>query len=350
MTRPSSNPSSSRDASTVAAASTRRFASRVDGRHTSLGHARKETTTTTTTTTMRGTTTTTTTVASLSSSSLSSSTLVADARGRRAVSRCAVRRVDARREEPKIQPRRRTGTATTRETSETRERSSRAHRSTHAARHRHRANSVVFETPVATTKQTTRETRPAALGVRSSSRASTRRTDDDARDRRDVDAIARGRRREDENRDAEDALRDDDGEDDASFRAAAAARDPAAASRDDARARDRRATPSSLPSDEASLLQEERDALRSAYELVVAERDDARAIRELARNAERDAARRLEASRRHHDARARHLRRAIDVIEHLRHGRATGEDVDDFLRACRRETERNDDETNECLT
>ena len=347
MTHPSSNPSSSRDASTVAAASTRRFASRVDGRHTSLGHARKETTTTTTTTTMRGTTTT--TVASSSSSSLSSSTLVADARGRRAVSRCAVRRVDARREEPKIQPRRRTGTATTRETSETRERSSRAHRSTHASRHRHRANSVVFETPVATTKQTTRETRPAALGVRSSSRASTRRTDDDARDRRDVDAIARGRRREDENRDAEDALRDDDGEDDASFRAAAAARDPAAASRDDARARDRRATPSSLPSDEASLLQEERDALRSAYELVVAERDDARAIRELARNAERDAARRLEASRRRHDARARHLRRAIDVIEHLRHGRATGEDVDDFLRACRRETERNDDETNECL-
>ena len=341
MTHPSSNPSSSRDASTVAAASTRRFASRVDGRHTSLGHARKETTTTTTTTT--------TTVASSSSSSLSSSTLVADARGRRAVSRCAVRRVDARREEPKIQPRRRTGTATTRETSETRERSSRAHRSTHAARHRHRANSVVFETPVATTKQTTRETRPAALGVRSSSRASTRRTDDDARDRRDVDAIARGRRREDENRDAEDALRDDDGEDDASFRAAAAARDPAAASRDDARARDRRATPSSLPSDQASLLQEERDALRSAYELVVAERDDARAIRELARNAERDAARRLEASRRRHDARARHLRRAIDVIEHLRHGRATGEDVDDFLRACRRETERNDDETNECL-
>jgi len=202
----------------------------------------------------------------------------------------------------------------------------------------------VFETPVATTKQTTRETRPAALGVRSSSRASTRRTDDDARDRRDVDAIARGRRREDENRDADDALRDDDGEDDASFRAAAAARDPAAASRDDARARDRRATPSSLPSDEASLLQEERDALRSAYELVVAERDDARAIRELARNAERDAARRLEASRRRHDARARHLRRAIDVIEHLRHGRATGEDVDDFLRACRRETERNDDD------
>ena len=343
MTRPSSNPSSSRDASTVAAAATRRFASRVDGRHTSLGHARKETTTTTTTTT--------TTVASSSSSSLSSSTLVADARGRRAVSRCAVRRVDARREEPKIQPRRRTGTATTRETSETRERSSRAHRSTHAARHRHRANSVVFETPVATTKQTTRETRPAALGVRSSSRASTRRTDDDARDRRDVDAIARGRRREDENRDAEDASRDDDGEDDASFRAAAAARDPAAASRDDARARDRRATPSSLPSDEASLLQEERDALRSAYELVVAERDDARAIRELARNAERDAARRLEASRRRHDARARHLRRAIDVIEHLRHGRATGEDVDDFLRACRRETERNDDDnvSHECL-
>ncbi len=342
MTRPSSNPSSSRDASTVAAAATRRFASRVDGRHTSLGHARKETTTTTTTTT---------TVASSSSSSLSSSTLVADARGRRAVSRCAVRRVDARREEPKIQPRRRTGTATTRETSETRERSSRAHRSTHAARHRHRANSVVFETPVATTKQTTRETRPAALGVRSSSRASTRRTDDDARDRRDVDAIARGRRREDENRDAEDASRDDDGEDDASFRAAAAARDPAAASRDDARARDRRATPSSLPSDEASLLQEERDALRSAYELVVAERDDARAIRELARNAERDAARRLEASRRRHDARARHLRRAIDVIEHLRHGRATGEDVDDFLRACRRETERNDDDnvSHECL-
>ena len=343
MTRPSSNPSSSRDASTVAAAATRRFASRVDGRHTSLGHARKETTTTTTTTT--------TTVASSSSSSLSSSTLVADARGRRAVSRCAVRRVDARREEPKIQPRRRTGTATTRETSETRERSSRAHRSTHAARHRHRANSVVFETPVATTKQTTRETRPAALGVRSSSRASTRRTDDDARDRRDVDAIARARRREDENRDAEDASRDDDGEDDASFRAAAAARDPAAASRDDARARDRRATPSSLPSDEASLLQEERDALRSAYELVVAERDDARAIRELARNAERDAARRLEASRRRHDARARHLRRAIDVIEHLRHGRATGEDVDDFLRACRRETERNDDDnvSHECL-
>ena len=330
MTHPSSNPSSSRDASTVAAAATRRFASRVDGRHTSLGHARKETTTTTTTTT--------TTVASSSSSSLSSSTLVADARGRRAVSRCAVRRVDARREEPKIQPRRRTGTATTRETSETRERSSRAHRSTHAARHRHRANSVVFETPVATTKQTTRETRPAALGVRSSSRASTRRTDDDARDRRDVDAIARGRRREDENRDAEDASRDDDGEDDASFRAAAAARD-------------RRATPSSLPSDEASLLQEERDALRSAYELVVAERDDARAIRELARNAERDAARRLEASRRRHDARARHLRRAIDVIEHLRHGRATGEDVDDFLRACRRETERNDDDnvSHECL-
>ena len=354
MTRPSSNPSSSRDASTVAAASTRRFASRVDGRHTSLGHARKETTTTTTTT-MRGTTTT--TVASSSSSSLSSSTLVADARGRRAVSRCAVRRVDARREEPKIQPRRRTGTATTRETretretKETRERSSRAHRSTHPARHRHRANSVVFETPVATTKQTTRETRPAALGVRSSSRASTRRTDDDARDRRDVDAIARGRRREDENRDAEDALRDDDGEDDASFRAAAAARDPAVASRDDARARDHRATPASLPSDEASLLQEERDALRSAYELVVAERDDARAIRELARNAERDAARRLEASRRHHDARARHLRRAIDVIEHLRHGRATGEDVDDFLRACRRETERNDDDnvSHECL-
>ena len=343
MTRSSSNPSSSRDASTVAAAATRRFASRVDGRHTSLGHARKETTTTTTTMT--------TTVASSSSSSLSSSTLVADARGRRAVSRCAVRRVDARREEPKIQPRRRTGTATTRETSETRERSSRAHRSTHAARHRHRANSVVFETPVATTKQTTRETRPAALGVRSSSRASTRRTDDDARDRRDVDAIARGRRREDENRDAEDASRDDDGEDDASFRAAAAARDPAAASRDDARARDRRATPSSLPSDEASLLQEERDALRSAYELVVAERDDARAIRELARNAERDAARRLEASRRRHDARARHLRRAIDVIEHLRHGRATGEDVDDFLRACRRETERNDDDnvSHECL-
>ena len=343
MTHPSSNPSSSRDASTVAAAATRRFASRVDGRHTSLGHARKETTTTTTTTT--------TTVASSSSSSLSSSTLVADARGRRAVSRCAVRRVDARREEPKIQPRRRTGTATTRETSETRERSSRAHRSTHAARHRLRANSVVFETPVATTKQTTRETRPAALGVRSSSRASTRRTDDDARDRRDVDAIARGRRREDENRDAEDASRDDDGEDDASFRAAAAARDPAAASRDDARARDRRATPSSLPSDEASLLQEERDALRSAYELVVAERDDARAIRELARNAERDAARRLEASRRRHDARARHLRRAIDVIEHLRHGRATGEDVDDFLRACRRETERNDDDnvSHECL-
>ena len=343
MTHPSSNPSSSRDASTVAAAATRRFASRVDGRHTSLGHARKETTTTTTTMT--------TTVASSSSSSLSSSTLVADARGRRAVSRCAVRRVDARREEPKIQPRRRTGTATTRETSETRERSSRAHRSTHAARHRHRANSVVFETPVATTKQTTRETRPAALGVRSSSRASTRRTDDDARDRRDVDAIARARRREDENRDAEDASRDDDGEDDASFRAAAAARDPAAASRDDARARDRRATPSSLPSDEASLLQEERDALRSAYELVVAERDDARAIRELARNAERDAARRLEASRRRHDARARHLRRAIDVIEHLRHGRATGEDVDDFLRACRRETERNDDDnvSHECL-
>ncbi len=336
MTRPSSNPSSSRDASTVAAAATRRFASRVDGRHTSLGHARKETTTTTTTTT--------TTVASSSSSSLSSSTLVADARGRRAVSRCAVRRVDARREEPKIQPRRRTGTATTRETSETRERSSRAHRSTHAARHRHRANSVVFETPVATTKQTTRETRPAALGVRSSSRASTRRTDDDARDRRDVDAIARRRRREDENRDADDASHDDDGEDDASSRAAAAARDPAAASRDDSRARDRRATPSSLPSDEASLLQEERDALRSAYELVVAERDDARAIRELARNAERDAARRLEASRRRHDARARHLRRAIDVIEHLRHGRATGEDVDDFLRACRRETESNDDD------
>ena len=152
--------------------------------------------------------------------------------------------------------------------------------------------------------------------------------------------------------DTDDALRDDDdGEDDASSRAAAAARDPAAASRDDSRARDRRATPSSLPSDEASLLQEERDALRSAYELVVAERDDARAIRELARNAERDAARRLEASRRRHDARARHLRRAIDVIEHLRHGRATGEDVDDFLRACRRETERNDDDnvSHECL-
>jgi len=307
----------------------RRFASRVDGRHTSLGHATTQTT--------RG-------AFASSSSSSSSSALVADARGRRAVSRCAVRRVDAGREEPKIiLARRRGSTQTTTTTTRTTTKTTDAHRKTD-----HRARAVsLFETPVATTATTTTIRTTATrrdVCSRSRSRArETRRADDDD-DVVDATKITRTETTVDHRATtettAEDAGRHRHRHGHRRRRDASAAAAAAAAAA--ARARPP-PTPDATTTDAKAALREERDALRSAYELVVAERDDARAIRERARNAERDAARRLEASRLRHDARARHLRRAIDVIEHLRRGRASSGDVDDFLAACRRDFAASDD-------
>jgi len=317
-----SSPDGMRASSRGGGSTARRFASRVDGRHTSLGHA-ATTTKTTTQTTTRG-------AFASSSSSSSSSALVADARGRRAVSRCAVRRVDAGREEPKILLARRRGSTTTTTTTTT---TTDAHRPTD-----HRARAVsLFETPVATTATTTTATTTATrrdVCSRSRSRARETRRATDVGDTRATALTHTGEPPVDHHATTE-TTTDDTARHRHRHHHRRLRRDasPAAA----------RARPPPTPdaatttSDAKAALREERDALRSAYELVVAERDDARAIRERARNAERDAARRLEASRLRHDARARHLRRAIDVIEHLRHGRARAGDVDDFLDACRRD-------------
>ena len=87
----------------------------------------------------------------------------------------------------------------------------------------------------------------------------------------------------------------------------------------------------------ASLLQEERDALKSAYELVNRERDEAYAIRERARNAESDANRRCEAMRIKLERCERDLKRVLHVCEQVYRGELRARDLREFAR-CERST------------
>lgn len=87
----------------------------------------------------------------------------------------------------------------------------------------------------------------------------------------------------------------------------------------------------------ASSLQEERDALKSAYELVNRERDEAYAIRERARNAESDANRRCEAMRIKLERCERDLKRVLHVCEQVYRGELRARDLREFAR-CERST------------
>ena len=86
-----------------------------------------------------------------------------------------------------------------------------------------------------------------------------------------------------------------------------------------------------------SSLQEERDALKSAYELVNRERDEAYAIRERARNAESDANRRCEAMRIKLERCERDLKRVLHVCEQVYRGELRARDLREFAR-CERST------------
>ncbi len=83
---------------------------------------------------------------------------------------------------------------------------------------------------------------------------------------------------------------------------------------------------------DADALQDERDALKSAYELVVCERDDAYSIRERARNAECDANRRLEALRIERDERIGDYNRLAHVIRQVYDGDLAPEQLEDIVR------------------
>ena len=85
------------------------------------------------------------------------------------------------------------------------------------------------------------------------------------------------------------------------------------------------------------MLQEERDALKSAYELVNRERDEAYAIRERARNAESDANRRCEAMRIKLERCERDLKRVLHVCEQVYRGELRARDLREFAR-CERST------------
>jgi len=87
----------------------------------------------------------------------------------------------------------------------------------------------------------------------------------------------------------------------------------------------------------ASSLQEERDALKSAYELVNRERDEAYAIRERARNAESDANRRCEAMRIKLERCEQDLKRVLHVCEQVYRGELRARDLREFAR-CERST------------
>ena len=83
---------------------------------------------------------------------------------------------------------------------------------------------------------------------------------------------------------------------------------------------------------DADALQDERDALKSAYELVVCERDDAYSIRERARNAECDANRRLEALRIERNERIGDYNRLAHVIRQVYDGDLAPEQLEDIVR------------------
>ena len=83
---------------------------------------------------------------------------------------------------------------------------------------------------------------------------------------------------------------------------------------------------------DADALQDERDALKSAYELVVCERDDAYSIRERARNAECDAQRRLEALRIERDERVGDYNRLAHVIRQVYDGVLRPNQLEDIVR------------------
>ncbi|OUS43660.1 hypothetical protein BE221DRAFT_79895 [Ostreococcus tauri] len=74
-------------------------------------------------------------------------------------------------------------------------------------------------------------------------------------------------------------------------------------------------------------------ALRSAHELVVAERDEARGIRERARHCESEARRRLERMKHERDRAREDLKRVLIVVAQVRDGAADVRDLFDFCEA-----------------
>lgn len=88
---------------------------------------------------------------------------------------------------------------------------------------------------------------------------------------------------------------------------------------------------------DADALQDERDALKSAYELVVCERDEAYSIRERARNAESDAKRHLEALKIERDDALSDLRRLAHVIRQVHEGIVRPEQLRDIALSARDE-------------
>lgn len=83
----------------------------------------------------------------------------------------------------------------------------------------------------------------------------------------------------------------------------------------------------------ADALQEERDALKSAYELVVCERDEANSIRERARNAESDANRRLKAIKMQYDKAKEESKRLAVIISRAHAGDISVDELGDVARA-----------------
>ena len=84
---------------------------------------------------------------------------------------------------------------------------------------------------------------------------------------------------------------------------------------------------------DADALQEERDALKSAYELVVCERDEANSIRERARNAESDANRRLKAIKMQYDKAKEESKRLAVIISRAHAGDISMDELGDVARA-----------------
>lgn len=84
---------------------------------------------------------------------------------------------------------------------------------------------------------------------------------------------------------------------------------------------------------DADALQEERDALKSAYELVVCERDEANSIRERARNAESDANRRLKAIKMQYDKAKEETKRLAVIISRAHAGDISMDELGDVARA-----------------
>ena len=84
---------------------------------------------------------------------------------------------------------------------------------------------------------------------------------------------------------------------------------------------------------DADALQEERDALKSAYELVVCERDEANSIRERARNAESDANRRLKAIKIQYDKAKEESKRLAVIISKVHAGEISVDELGEVARA-----------------